>query len=80
MIEVMAEWLQYLLAGLALLVIAPLIAWLAKRHAKGARGNLALAAILLGIGEPIDPPSKHKVESAEPGKDNRAPGEPPLED
>lgn len=75
----MAEGLQYALAGLALVVIAPLIAWLARRYARGARGNLALAAILLGMGEPIDPPSKHKVESAEPGKDNPAPGEPPLD-
>ena len=78
MIQIMPEWLQFLLAGLALVAIAPLLAWLARRHARGAKGNLALAAILLGIGEPIDPPSKHKVESAEPGKDDRAPGEPPL--
>jgi hypothetical protein len=76
----MAEWLQFVIAGVALVVIAPLIAGLGKRYAKGARGNLALAAILLGIGEPVDPPSKHKVESAEPGKDIRAPGEPPLEE
>jgi hypothetical protein len=76
----MAEWLQYLIAGVALLVIAPLVAWLARRYAKGAKGNLALAAIRMGIGEPIDPPSSRKVESAEPGKDNHAPGEPPLED
>jgi hypothetical protein len=76
----MAEWLQYLIAGVALLVIAPLVAWLARRYAKGARGNLALAAILVGIGEPIDPPSSHKVESAEPGQDQRGPGEPPSTD
>ena len=76
----MAEWLQFLLAGLALVVIAPLIGWLGKRYARGARGNLALAAILLGIGEPVDPPSKHKVESAEPGKDDRSAGDPPLND
>jgi hypothetical protein len=76
----MAEWLQFVIAGLALLVLAPLVAWLGRRHAKGARGNLALAAILLGIGEPLDPPSKHKVESAEPGKGQRGPGEPPLEE
>ena len=76
----MAEWLQYLLAGLALLILAPLLAWLARRHAKSVRGNLALASILLGIGQPLDPPPKHKVESAEPGKDDRSAGEPPLKD
>lgn len=76
----MPEWLQFLIAGAALAALAPLIAWAGKHYAKGARGNLALAAILLGIGEPIDPPSRHKVESAEPGKDSRAPGEPPLEE
>jgi len=75
----MAEWVQYLIAGVALLILAPLIAWLARRMSKGARGNLALAAILFGFGEPIDPPPKYKVESAEPGKDQRGAGEPPLE-
>jgi hypothetical protein len=75
----MPEWLQYLIAGVALLVIAPLVGWLAKRWTRGARGNLALAAILFGFGQPIDPPSKYKVESAEPGKDQSGPGEPPLE-
>jgi hypothetical protein len=74
----MAEWLQFVLAGLALVVVAPLIAWLAKRHAKGVRGGLVLASILLGIGQAADPPPGHKVESAEPGKDDRSPGEPPL--
>jgi hypothetical protein len=73
----MPAWLQILLAILALLILAPLAAWIGKR-ARGLKGNLALGAILLGIGEPIDPPPPPKVESADPGKDVRAPGEPPL--
>lgn len=76
----MPEWLQYTIAGMALLIVAPVVAWLARRWARGAKGNLALAAILFGFGEPIDPPPKYKVESAEPGKDQRGAGEPPLED
>lgn len=42
-------------------------------------GDLQLAAILLGFGEPLDPPLKHRVEA-----DNRkegesdAPAEPPA--
>jgi hypothetical protein len=71
----MPWWLQVLLAILALLVLAPLFAWLGRR-ARGLKGGLALGAILLGFGEPLDPPPKHKVESAEPGKDVRGPGEP----
>jgi hypothetical protein len=72
----MPYWLQILIAILALLVLAPLVAWLGKRGGWGLKGNLALGAFLLGFGEPIDPPPKHKVESAEPGKDARGPGEP----
>jgi hypothetical protein len=71
----MPGWLQVLLAILALLVLAPLFAWLGRRG-RGLKGSLALGAILFGIGEPLDPPAKHKVESAEPGKDVRGPGEP----
>ena len=76
----MPGWLQILLIILALAILAPLFAWIGKRAgARGLRGNLALGAILLGIGEPVDPPSHHKVESSKPGKDARNPGEPPLE-
>lgn len=75
----MPYWLQILLALVALLVLAPLVAWLGKRHGRSVRGSIALASLLLGLGQPIDPPPTHRVESAGPGKDQAVPGEPPLE-
>jgi hypothetical protein len=73
----MAIWL---IGGLAVLVLGPACAWLGTRYGRATRGNLALASILLGFGEAIDPPPKHKVEDAEPGNDQPGPGEPPLTD
>ena len=75
----MAGWLQYLIAGGALVVLAPLLGWLGLRHGRRIRGNLALASILLGFGHAIDPPPEQKVEAARPGKDARGSGE-PLDD
>jgi hypothetical protein len=43
------------------------------------RGNLALGGILLGLGEPVDPPSKHLAEASH--KDDEGPeaaGDPPT--
>jgi hypothetical protein len=76
----MARWLQVLMAGGGLLALAPVIAWTGLRCGRGVRGHLALGAILLGFGEALDPPPKERVESAEPGKNVRAPGEPPPPD
>ena len=76
----MAGWLQYLIAGLALLVVAPLVAWIGLRHGRQIRGNLALASILLGFGHALDPPPEPKVEAARPGKGGPQPGEPPGPD
>ena len=73
----MAGQLEALIAVLALLVLAPVFAWIGQRHGRRIRGNLVLASILLGFGHPLDPPPTQKVEAAEPGKGGPQPGEPP---
>ena len=75
----MAVWLKELIAVLALIVLAPLAAWIGLRHGRKIRGNLVLASILLGFGHAVDPPPHQKVEAAEPGKGGPQPGEPPAE-
>lgn len=74
----MAVWLQYLIALAALVVLAPLVAWLAHRFGAKARGGLMLASVLLGFGAVVDPPSKHAIEAAEPAKGSPENDEPPL--
>ncbi len=74
----MAIWLQQLLAMVSLIVIAPLVAWIATRHGRRIRGSLIMASILLGIGHAVDPPQVQKVEASEPGKGGPQPGEPPT--
>jgi hypothetical protein len=55
----------------------PLAAMTGKDAGRRLRGNLQLAAIFLGLGEVLDPPSKHRIEAAERDeKDSEAPGEP----
>lgn len=73
----MAVWLEYLIAILGLLVVAPLFAWIGTRHGRRIRGSLMMTSILLGFGHAIDPPPAQKVEAAEPGKGGPQPGEPP---
>ncbi len=75
----MAIWLQQLLALVALVVIAPLVAWIATRHGRRIRGSLIMASILLGFGHAVDPPQVGKVEAAEPGKGGPQPGRPPSD-
>ncbi len=73
--------LAWVAAVVALLVVAPLLALLARRAGRRVKGGLILAGILLGVGEVVDPPSKHMIEAA--GDEERAspaPGEPPLDD
>lgn len=74
----MAVWLQYLVAFAALLVLAPLVAWLAHRFGAKARGGLMLASVLLGLGAVMDQPAKHAIEAAEPVKGSPENDEPPL--
>ena len=59
----MPVWLQYVLALVALAVIAPFVAGFARRAGRTARGGFLMAGILLGFGEAIDPPSKHRIEA-----------------
>ncbi len=76
----MAEWLQILIAVAAFVVLAPLLAWLGKRYSRNVKGSWVLAGFLLGVGQPGDPPPKHRVEAAQPGKDDLGAGEPPADD
>ncbi len=75
----MPIWIQDLIAVGVLLVLAPAVAWFARRHGKRLRGNLMMAGILLGFGHPLDPPPHEKVEASEPGKGGPQPGEPPQD-
>ncbi len=64
----------------ALLAVAPLVAMFARRAGRRVKGGFILAGILLGVGEVVDPPSKHMIEAT--GDEERAsptPGEPPLD-
>ena len=74
----MPVWLQYLIAFVALLVLAPLVAWGARKGGAKARGGFMMASILLGFGEVLDPPSKHAIEATEEEKGSPETGEPPL--
>ena len=63
------------IAGLALI---PLFALAGRKAGRSVRGNLALAAMLLGLGEPLDPPSKHLAEAGHNDEaENEAAGDPP---
>lgn len=73
----MDGWLVWLIALAALLVLAPLGAWLGRRHGRSLKGGAGLAFIMLGFGEVMDPPRQHLVEAVageEEGPD--ATGEP----
>ena len=75
----MPAWLGYLLMFAALLAVLPLAAWLGRRHGRAVKGNLALASILLGFGQPLDPPTRHLVEAKEgETKGPDAAGDPPT--
>ena len=58
-------WRGDFLALAALIVIAPLVAWLGHKHGRSIKGGAALASILLGFGVPMDPPAKHLIEAKE---------------
>lgn len=73
----MPAWTQYLIAAAALAVVVPLAALGGRRYGRRVRGGIALAGILLGLGEAVDPPSKHLIEAGGPKeKESPAPGDP----
>jgi hypothetical protein len=75
----MPAWVQYLIGAAVLIALAPLIAWLGRRYGRQARAGLALGGLLLGLGEVVDPPSKHLTEAGGPEeKESPTPGDPPT--
>jgi hypothetical protein len=77
----MPTWLGYVLAVVALAVLAPLVASLGHRHGRSLKGGVALASLMLGFGAPLDPPTKHLIEAQEGrAKGDDATGEPPDPD
>jgi len=73
----MPVWLQMLIALAAVVVLAPLVAWLALRGSRKAKGALALAAFL-GFAMVFDPPSKHRIEAQNRGpEEEEGAGDPP---
>lgn len=76
---VVDAWLPWSLALVGVAFLAPVAAWTARRLGARAKGGLALASILLGFGEVLDPPARRPIEATEDRRDGRrAPGEPPL--
>lgn len=56
-------WIGYLLAFAVLAVIAPLFAWLGRRHGRTLRGGAGLALMMLGLGAMFDPPKQAMIEA-----------------
>ncbi len=75
----MPVWMQYVAAFAALAVLAPAMAWAAKRYGRRFKGGVIMASVLLGFGTVMDPPSKHLIEASEDDqKGAPTAGEPPL--
>lgn len=77
----MDGWTGWLIASGAFLVIAPLMAWVGRKHGRSIKGGAGLAFIMLGFGHVMDPPSRHLVEAVgggeeEPGDDTGEPKDP----
>jgi len=74
----MGVWIVAAALIAVVLVAIPLAALPGKGAGKRMGGNRQLAAILLGFGEVLDPPSRRRVEAGEPDqKDGPGPGAPP---
>jgi hypothetical protein len=67
--------MAWLIAALALLVLAPLFAWLGRSQGKRIKGGVAIA--LLGIGAIFDPPRRHDLEvHKREERESPSPGDP----
>jgi len=70
----MSAWVGLLLALAAVLVAAPFVANLGKRHGRRLKGG---AMLLLGLGSFYDPPKRHALEAhqqkEEPGAETGEP-------
>jgi hypothetical protein len=76
----MPAWIEWSLAVLVFVVVAPAVALSARRYGRTVRGGAIFVGLLLGLGQVLDPPSKHRIEAGdEKRKDRAAPGEPPLD-
>ena len=75
----MPRWAQSLVALAIVLIAAPVVAYGARRFGGKVRGGIGVAALMLGFGEVMDPPSKHLIEANEgEEKQTPAPGDPPA--
>jgi len=67
----------FLLAIAVLLIVAPVFAWIGRKHGKSIKGGAGLAFIMLGFGHVMDPPTRHIVEAIggeeEPGDETGEP-------
>ena len=77
----MSNGLGYLLAVVAILVLAPLIGWLGHKHGRSIKGGVALASLMLGMGAMFDPPKRAAMEAEEAMvKGDQGSGDPPDPD
>jgi hypothetical protein len=60
----MPTWLGDVFALAALIILAPLLAWLGHRHGRSLRGGIALASLMLGFAV-LDPPTKPVIEASQ---------------
>ncbi len=71
----MPTWLQITVGLAVLAVLAPLVAWGAKRAAPRTKG---LALLILGLGAVTDPPRRHVIEAMDREEDQASEaGDPP---
>ena len=77
----MPSWLGYLAALIAFLVLAPLVAWLGRRHGRSIKGGAALASMMLGMGAMFEPSkralSEVREEQVKGGADTGEPKDDP---
>ncbi|WP_293682817.1 hypothetical protein [uncultured Phenylobacterium sp.] len=68
----MDGWIGPALGIAALLIAAPLAAWVGHRHGRTIKRGTGLAFVMLGFGHVMDPPARHLVEAV--GGEEEPPG------